>query len=94
MKLNLTKPPVDLDDKIMEGKTLGQIVAFQLASDNKNDPLKFLEWAQTLHKEGIVDLDSSDQKTFETFVTKCDQMPNLFKGQVLQAMDNAKNQKK
>ena len=93
MKLNLGIQPHDLAKEPIAGPTLGQIIANQLAMDAKGDPLKYFEWAMALNSKGMIDLDSSDQTTFENFVKGCDKLTNLVKAQILTAIRDAKDKK-
>jgi len=83
MKLNFNFNLVDLDGKEIENGNLGKIIANSLVQQSKGDALKFWEWALSLNKGTVLDLDTSDQETLKNFVKDSEQFPIISKAQIL-----------
>lgn len=67
-KLDLNKNLVDLDGNEIENSKLGKLVAGLLMSQKTGDSIKFFDWAVTLHKTGIIEVDEADFTTIKTMV--------------------------
>lgn len=67
-KLDLNKSLVDLDGNEIENSKLGKLVAGLLMSQKTGDSVKFFDWAVTLHKTGIIEVDEADFSTLKTMV--------------------------
>jgi len=83
MKIDLNFNLVDLDGKAIENSNAGKIVAESLVRQSKGDALKYWDWAVALNKGEILDLDTSDQETFKSFVKDNEGLPILTKAQIL-----------
>ncbi len=92
--INLNVNVKDLDGKeIVEGgmtTTLGRILANQLVSGAKGDPLKFFDWAMRLNKGETIELDRSDYEKIKEFVITSETLTILSKGQILPLLENDK----
>jgi hypothetical protein len=96
MQVNLNKPLIGLDgveakDPVRsEAITLGKLLAGQLANHNQGDPLKLSSWAMKLYNgKPIMIPDKSDLDTLKTFIKTSQQLTNLMKAQMLEAIDEA-----
>lgn len=83
MKLNFNFNLTDLDGKEIEKGNVGKILANTLVNQSKGDVLKFWEWALSLNKGDIIDLDTSDQEVLKTFIKDTELLPVLTKAQLL-----------
>ena len=83
MKIDLNFNLIDLDGKAIENANAGKLVANSLVQQSKGDALKFWDWAVALNKGETLDLDSSDQETFKSFVKDNERLPILTKAQIL-----------
>lgn len=91
MKLNLTKSFTDLDGKESE-TNMGKVLANMLASAQKGDAIKFYDWAISLFRTGVIEIDESDKKTLEKFVTASGASMAI-QGQLLKVLDSTKEKK-
>lgn len=82
MKIDLNFDLLDLDGNSIKNSNVAKLVAGALAQQSKGDALKFWDWAVSLNKGEILDLDSSDQETFKNFIKDSD-FPVITKAQVL-----------
>ncbi len=87
MKLRFNKPMLDLNDESIPGETLGQRLSGFLAGATKGDAIKMFEWARTLYKNEVLDLDTSDQKKLNAFISEHEGISNILKAQCLEVMD-------
>lgn len=83
MKLNFNFNLVDLDGKEIDNANAGKVIANSLVQQSKGDALKFWEWALSLNKGTVLDLDTSDQETLKNFVKDSEQFPIISKAQIL-----------
>jgi hypothetical protein len=83
MKLNFNFNLVDLDGKEIDNANAGKLIANSLVQQSKGDALKFWEWALSLNKGTVLDLDTSDQETLKNFVKDSEQFPIISKAQIL-----------
>ena len=83
MKLNFNFNLVDLDGKEIDNANAGKLIANSLVQQSKGDALKFWEWALSLNKGTVLDLDTSDQGTFKSFIKDHEYLPILTKAQIL-----------
>lgn len=67
-KLDLNKNLLDLDGKEIENSNLSRLLAGLLMSQKTGDSVKFFDWAVTLHKTGIIEVDNADFNTLKTMV--------------------------
>ena len=89
--INLNIPLKNLDGEPVEGvKTLGRILANHLVAGSKGDPLKFFDWAMRLNKGETIEIDRADYERLKEFVTNCDTLNILAKGQILPLLENDK----
>jgi hypothetical protein len=83
MKIDLNFNLAELDGKEIKNANAGKIVANALVQQSKGDALKFWDWAVALNKGEVLDLDTSDQETFKSFVKDNEGLPILTKAQIL-----------
>jgi hypothetical protein len=83
MKLNFNFNLVDLDGKEIDNANAGKLIANSLVQQSKGDALKFWEWALSLNKGTVLDLDTSDQETLKNFVKDSENFAIIAKAQIL-----------
>jgi len=83
MKLNFNFNLTDLDGKEIKDANAGKLLANSLIQQTKGDAVKYWEWALSLNKGDILDLDTSDQETLKTFVKDSETITVLGKAQLL-----------
>ena len=83
MKIDLNFNLTELDGKEISNANAGKLLANVLVQGTKGDALKFWDWAVSLNKGEVLDLDSSDQETFKNFVKDSEGLPILTKAQIL-----------
>lgn len=84
MKLDFNFSLLDLDGKEIENANAGKLLANTLIQQSKGDAVKLWEWALSLNKGDILDLDSSDQETLKNFVKDSENFAIIAKAQLLQ----------
>lgn len=95
MKLNLNKPLLDLDGNAVvqggEEVILGKFLAAALAAGKADEPIKFMDWAFKLHKEGEIEIDNADMDKMKSFVNEHQGMTVIAKGSLLKCFSEAEN---
>lgn len=86
MKLDFNFNLVDLDGNHIDNANAGKLLANTLVQQAKGDAVKYWEWALSLNKGEIIDLDSSDQETLKNFIKDSEALAVLAKGQLLQVL--------
>ena len=91
MKLDFNFDLLGLDGEVVrdhKDQTIkaGKLLANALAHGSKGDALKFWDWAVSLNKGEILDLDSSDQETIKNFIKDSEGFTILAKAQLLQVL--------
>lgn len=86
MKLDFNFNLIDLDGNQIENANAGKLLANTLVQQAKGDAVKYWEWALSLNKGEIIDLDSSDQETIKNFIKDSEALAVLAKGQLLQVL--------
>jgi len=86
MKLNFNFDLLGLDEQPIEGANAGKLLANALAQGSKGDALKFWDWAVSLNKGEVLDLDSSDQEKIKNFIKDSEGFTILAKAQLLQVL--------
>jgi len=86
MKLDFNFNLIDLDGNAIENANAGKLLANTLVQQAKGDAVKYWEWALSLNKGEIIDLDSSDQETLKNFIKDSEALAVLAKGQLLQVL--------
>jgi hypothetical protein len=86
MKLEFNFDLLGLDQQPIEGANAGKLLANALAQGSKGDALKFWDWAISLNKGEVLDLDSSDQETIKNFIKDSEGFTILAKAQLLQVL--------
>ena len=98
MKLNFNFNLLDLEGKELlerDGSTVnaGKLLANSLVQQTKGDAIKFFEWALSLNKGEILDLDTSDQETLKKFITDSEGIIILAKGPLLKVFTKVQDKK-
>jgi hypothetical protein len=86
MKLDFNFNLIDLDGNQIDNANAGKLLANTLVQQAKGDAVKYWEWALSLNKGEILDLDSSDQETLKNFIKDSEALAVLAKGQLLQVL--------
>ena len=91
MKLNFNFDLLGLDgeavlDHANQKVNAGKLLAQAIANQSKGDALKFWDWAVSLNKGEILDLDSSDQETIKNFIKDAEGFTILAKAQLLKVI--------
>lgn len=86
MKLDFNFNLIDLDGNQIENANAGKLLANTLVQQAKGDAVKYWEWALSLNKGEVIDLDSSDQETLKNFIKDSEALAVLAKGQLLQIL--------
>jgi hypothetical protein len=86
MQVNLNIPVKNIDGTVIEGQTVGQILANALVTQSKGDVLKIYGWGINLAANEPLELDESDKQLFKTMVTDLETVTILLKGPVLQEL--------
>jgi hypothetical protein len=86
MKLDFNFNLIDLDGNQIENANAGKLLANTLVQQAKGDAVKYWEWALSLNKGEVIDLDSSDQETLKNFIKDSEALAVLAKGQLLQVL--------
>lgn len=89
-KIDLNTPFKDLDGT--EGEKLGKILAQHIAISKGGDAVKLYGWSVELSKGNEMELDNSDYDNLKNFVKNCDTLPVIWRGQILQILNNAKSE--
>ena len=83
MKIDLNFNLVDLNGAEVPNTNAGKLVAQTLVQQTKGDALKFWDWAVALNKGEVLDLDTSDQETFKSFIKESETITIFAKAQIL-----------
>ena len=86
MKLDFNFNLIDLDGNQIENANAGKLLANTLVQQAKGDAVKYWEWALSLNKGEIIDLDSSDQETLKNFIKDSENFAIIAKAQLLQVL--------
>ena len=73
--------------------TIAKALAMAIGQKQKGDTVKVYGWYQDLLTGKALNLDKADQKTFRDMVEQDENMFIFFKGQILEILDAATNQK-
>jgi len=66
---NFDKPLLDLDEKPVENTNLGKLLAGRIATSEANTrSIKWVDWAKSLHRTGLVMLDDTDALEFKAWI--------------------------
>lgn len=74
-----------------EDHSQGTTLAKLIANSNAGDPLKLWDWAVTINKGEVLELDESDFETLVKFIKDNQQLTILSKAQLLRTMLDARN---
>ena len=83
MKLDFNFNLVDLDGNQIDNANAGKLLANTLIQQSKGDAIKYWEWALSLNKGEVLDLDSSDQETLKNFIKDSEAIAVIGKAQLL-----------
>ena len=92
--INLNLPIKNLltGNEVEPRQTLGEAVAVHLSMASTANAAKSILWALELHKGLTIELDEIDFGVFYEFCSNL-QVSNMFKVQLLEVLDMAKNKK-
>jgi hypothetical protein len=87
-KLDLNFNLKDLDGGEIAEAKVSKLLAGLLMSQKEGDAVKFFDWAVTLHKTGIIEVDSSDFSTIKKLVSdNKEYLTMIAKAQLLKHFD-------
>lgn len=89
IRLDLNKELITLDGITLD-INMAKIVADRLFTAGDGDALKYLDWALTLQKEGVITVDSSDYDNLLNFLKSSKTIQAGYKGQILKAVLQAR----
>lgn len=85
--VNLNFDILQLDGSILENA--GKLIATSMVSDTKEpDAIKFYDWAFSLYRGDIINIDSSDFNKLRSFIVNHPHIFILVKGQVIKYLDS------
>lgn len=91
MKYNFKLEILDLDGNPAftngEPVFLNRVIAHQLASQSKGDPVKLFDWSMDLWKTGLIDLDRAGRTDFEKFIRDNEALTILVKGRIFEVLN-------
>jgi RAB protein geranylgeranyltransferase component A len=91
--LNLNLPVLDPEGKPIDAPTtLGRVLSGQLLGVAKGNVMKFFCWGMDFYQDKPVMVDDADFKTITTVVEESQQLSNLVKGRILNAMEACRKQ--
>ncbi len=90
IKLDLNKDLETIDGLPVGNINMAKIVADRLFSSPDGDALKYLDWALTLQRTGVLTVDSSDYDHLLNFVKANKTILAGYKGQILKAIISSK----
>lgn len=90
LTINLNSPVKNLDEKEIENSQMSKIVANILISGSKGPFLKLFELANSLWKNGVMQVDQTDFEMVKNEVMNHETTSTLAKAQILLAMDEQK----
>jgi len=80
-KLNLNFPITDLDG--LELAKANKLMAGALMQEKNGDAVKYFDWAMTLNKEGVIEVDASDFNKIKEIAEKSEAITIIVKAQLL-----------
>lgn len=90
-KLDLNFKLTDLDGNVIEGGEVNKLFAGLLMSQKNGDAVKFFDWAVTVNKTGVIEVDSSDFSLIKELVKNNDgYLTVLSKAQLLNYLETIK----
>jgi hypothetical protein len=96
MKIDFNKPFCDLDGnqigEIQLNKELAKYFAADTHKDSGFSPLDAYDLALKMNRGEVIDLKKGEQELFKTWVEKSETLNVLFKGQVLDIINNSKSE--
>jgi len=90
-KYNFDVPLLDLDgNPILNSPTIGKILAsFIIGAEANSKSMKWMDWARSAHKHGVLVLDDSDADELKDWVsTNNSKMTHLVVAEMLQIFKN------
>lgn len=86
--VNLNFEIKDLNDNIIANA--GQVLASVLMSETKGDAVKFFDWAMSLNKKEVINLDSSDFTKIKELISETEKLTILAKAPILKYLETIK----
>jgi hypothetical protein len=87
-KLNLNFAITDLDGN--ELAKANKLMAASLMGEKNGDAVKYFDWAMTLNKSGIIEVDESDFNKIKEIVDKTEAITIIVKAQILKYFSTVK----
>jgi len=88
LTINLNVPLLTLEGTEVPDTNQGKLLANLLISGSKGQAIKQYDWAMTLWKKGVLQVDKTDFDTVRALVDSAEQLTILAKAQILQRMDS------
>ncbi len=73
----------DLDEKEIDNAKANKLFAGSLMAEKNGDPVKYFDWAMTLNKTGIIEVDDADFDKLKEVVKSSESLAMLSKAQYL-----------
>jgi len=93
-KLDLNFAFVGIDETpiVQQGKELiaGEVIAGVLISEVKGDAIKYFDWAVSLNKKKVIEIDDSDFIKLKSLVSETEKLTILLKAQLLKYFETLK----
>lgn len=93
-KLDLNFPFVGIDENpiLQQGKELiaGEVLAGVMISEVKGDAIKYFDWAVSLNKRKVIEIDESDFIKLKSLVSETEKLTILLKAQLLKYFETLK----
>lgn len=91
LKINLDFQLKNLEGNEIEGAEahVGKLVANMLASSTEGKAIKMLDWALTLYRKEVIELDTTDKDFLVSFIETSKALTNLGKAQILTVIKKA-----
>lgn len=92
--LDLNFPFIGIDENpiMQQGKELiaGEVLAGVLISEVKGDAIKYFDWAVSLNKRKVIEIDESDFIKLKSLVSETEKLTILLKAQLLKYFETLK----
>jgi len=86
-KLDFNKPLANLDGTAREDVNLGKVLAEIMASENKQDFLKFMNWALKIYNKESIEVDPSDEQLLKDYIKNHENMTILLKFRLMECFN-------
>ena len=92
LDLNFAFLGIDETTIVQQGKELiaGEVLAGVLISEVKGDAIKYFDWAVSLNKKKVIEIDDSDFIKLKSLVSETEKLTILLKAQLLKYFETLK----